>query len=241
MLHQTSGIILHTINYSDTSIIAKIYTEKFGLQSYMISGARSKRSKTKANLFQPLSIVELQVSNSQKSSLQRISEIGVLHPYSEIPYNIVKSSIVLFLNEMLFRSLKEEHPDEDLFTFIKNALLILDIQTGNCSNFHLGFLVRISKFFGFFPQGTYSEQDSLFDLGEGKFTSVIPSHNNYLNAQEAQILSELTTTSFEDLEELKISAAQRKILLKALVFFFRFHIPSFGEIKSMAVLEEVIG
>lgn len=241
MLHQTSGIILHTTDYSDSSIIAKIYTEKFGLQSYMISGARSKRSKTKAKLFQPLSIVELQVSNSQKSNLQRISEITVHHPYAEIPYNIVKSSIVLFLNEMLFRALKEEHPDEDLFAFISNSLLILDLQQGNTSNFHLGFLVRISKFFGFSPQGNYSAETPKFDLVDGKYCSVAPSHNHYLNAEESAILSQLAITPFEELEGLKITGVQRKLLLNALVSFFRFHIPSFGEIRSVAILEEVIG
>ena len=97
MLHKTSGIILHTTKYSDSSLIVKIYTEKFGLQSYMISGARSKKSKTKASLFQPMALVLLEVSNSEKITLQRISEINIEHQYIDVPYNIIKSSIAIFL------------------------------------------------------------------------------------------------------------------------------------------------
>lgn len=241
MLHKTSGIVLQTIRYTDTSLIAKIYTEQFGLQSYMISGVRSKKSKTKASLFQPMTIVELEVSNSQKSSLNRISEIAIQHPYSEIPYNIIKSTITMFLNEVLFRSLKEEHADEDLFSFIKNSLLILDLKTESCSNFHLCFLVQISKFFGFYPQGVYSEMDCFFDLGEGKFISRVPSHNNYLNASDAKLLSKLMVSNFETVHEIKMDGVQRKMMLNYLLTFFRFHIPSFGEMKSMAVLEQIVG
>ena len=241
MLHKTSGIILQTTNYSDSGFIAKIYTERFGVQSYIISGARSKRSKTKASLFQPMTIVELEVSNSVKSNLHRISEITIQHPYSDIPYNIIKSSIAIFLNEVLFRSLKEEHPDEDLFLFIKNSLLILDIKNESCSNFHLCFLVQISKFFGFFPQGNFSESNSYFDLCEGKFRSGMPSHNNYLDPTIAFLLDKVMNSNFENIHHLKIDPKQRKSLLNSLVFFFRFHISSFGEMKSVAVLEEVIG
>lgn len=240
MLHKTSGIILQTTNYSDTSLIAKIYTEHFGLQSYMISGARSKKSKTKASLFQPMTIVELEVSNSTKSNLHRISEIAIQHPYSDIPYNIVKSSIVIFLNEVLFRSLKEEEANEDLFSFIKNSLLILDLKTESCSNFHLCFLVQISKFFGFYPQGNFSDKNSFFDLCDGKFISRMPSHNNYLNPALSFLLDKIMSTKFENIQDLKMDSNQRKTLLYSLIFFFQFHIPSFGEIKSIAVLEEVI-
>jgi DNA repair protein RecO (recombination protein O) len=241
MLHKTSGIILHTINYSDASLIAKVYTEKFGLQSYMISGVRGKKSKTKASLFQPLALVDLVVSNSDKPGLQRISEMNSLHPYADIPYNIVKSSIVIFLNEILFRALKEEHPDEDLFLFIKNSLLILDLKTESCTNFHLCFLLQLSRFLGFYPQGAFSENTPYFELIEGRFVSHIPSHNNYLKASTVGFFSELLNTNFEEMHNVKIDSTQRKMLLHSFVLFFQLHIHSFGEIKSLAVLEEVIG
>ncbi len=241
MLHKTNGIVLHTINYTDSSLIAKIYTEKFGLQSYMTNGVRGKKSKTKASLFQPMALVELVVSNSDKPGLKRISEINCSHPYSDIPYNIVKSSIAIFLNEMLFRSLKEEHPDEDLFLFIKNSLLILDLKTESCTNFHFCFLLQLSRFLGFYPQGSFSEKTPTFELVEGKFVSIAPSHNNYLKTPIAKLLNELLNTNFEKMHAIKIDSFQRKILLHSFVLFFQFQIQSFGEVKSLAVLEEVIG
>ncbi len=240
MLHQTSGIILHTTNYSDTSLIVKVYTAKFGLQSYMINGTRSKKSKTKASLFQPMSIVEIVVSNSEKTSLQRISEINIQFPYSDIPYNIIKSSIAIFLNEILFRSLKEEHSDEDLFLYIKNSLLILDLKTDSCSNFHLCFLIQLSRFLGFYPQGNFSEKNSCFDLSDGRYISHLPSHNNYLKPDIAFLLNELMNSNFEHIQELKIDNTQRKILLQSIILFYQFHISSFGELKSLDVLEQVI-
>lgn len=241
MLHKTSGIILQTTNYSDSSLIAKIYTEKFGLQSYIINGVRGKKSKTKASLFQPMALVDIVVSNSEKSNLQRISEINIQHPYTDIPYNIVKSSIAIFLNEILFRALKEEHSDEDLFSYIKNSLLILDLKTDSCSNFHIYFLLQLSRFLGFYPQGSFSENTPCFDLNEGKFISIIPSHNNYLKPPTAAMLSEFLNSNFEKIQELKMDATQRKKILHALILFFQFHISSFGEIKSLEVLEQVIG
>ncbi len=241
MLHKTSGIILHTTNYSDSSLIAKIYTEKFGLQSYMINGVRSKKSKTKATLFQPMALVELVVSNSEKTSLQRVSEINIQHPYSTLPYNIIKSSIAIFLNEILYKTLKEEHPDEDLFSYIKNSFLILDLKTENCSNFHLYFLLQLSKFLGFYPQGNFSDTTNYFDLNEGNFISHAPSHNNYLKPPIAQLLDNLLNSNFECLQELKIDIIQRKMLLQALILYYQFHISSFGELKSLGILEQIIG
>src|SRR4051812_25488846 len=103
MLHKTTGIILHTVKYSETSLIVKIYTRNYGLQSYIISGTRSKKSKNKASLFQPLTLVDLIVSNSAKEGLHRISEINILHSYNAIPYQIIKSSISVFINEILYK------------------------------------------------------------------------------------------------------------------------------------------
>jgi DNA repair protein RecO (recombination protein O) len=240
MLNKTSGIILYTTKYADTSLIAKIYTSDFGLQSYIINGVRSKKSKSKATLFQPLSLVEMVVSNSNKGNLQRISEINNQHPYVDIPYNIVKSSIAIFLNEVLYKTLKEEHADEEIFEFIKNSLLILDLKTDNCSCFHIYFLVQLSRFLGFYPQGNYSEETKYFDLKEGRFVLNIPSHSNYLVPEIAQLFDNLSNVNYETLAQLQINKAQRKILLQQIVLYYQLHMPSIGVIKSIDVLEEVI-
>lgn len=240
MLNKTSGIILYTTKYADTSLIAKIYTSGFGLQSYIINGVRGKKSKSKGNLFQPMSLVEMVVSNSNKGNLQRISEINIRHPYTDIPYNIVKSSIAIFLNEILYKILREEHADEEMFEFIKNSLLILDLKTDSCSCFHIYFMVQFTRFLGFYPQGNYSEATPYFDLKEGRFVLNIPSHSNYLVPEIALLLDNVLNVNYESLVQLHINKSQRKILLQKMVLFFQLHITSIGVIKSIDVLEEVI-
>lgn len=240
MLHTTSGIIIHTTKYSDTSLIAKIYTRKFGLQSYMINGVRSKKSNKKAQLFQPLALVDLVVTNSHKQKLERVSEISPLHPYSNIPFDILKSSLVIFLNEILYKSLKEEHADEDIFDFIKNSLLVLDLMDENCANFHLLFMIKLSRYLGFYPEGKYMDEATLFDLEAGKFVNALPIHPYYLSAKLSKLLYAILQSGYENTADLKINNADRKELLKAMVLFYQLHISSFKEIKSQAVLEEII-
>jgi DNA repair protein RecO (recombination protein O) len=240
MLQKTSGIVLHTIKYSETSLIVKIYTQEFGFGSYIISGVRSKKSKNKAGLFQPLALVDIVVSGNERSALPRISEINIHQPYSHLPFDVIKSSIAIFINEILLHSFREPHPDEELFLFIRNSLLILDLDTASCANFHLGFMVQLSRFLGFPPQGEYTADTSVFDLQEGKFVNYLPHHPHYLHANSSIQLSELMRLSYSELSGLTLSKAERKQLLNALILFYQLHISSFGQIKSAAILEEII-
>lgn len=240
MLHKTLGIVLHTIKYSESSLITKIFTRDFGLQSYIISGVRNKKSKNKASLFQPLAIVELVVSNSEKGNLQRISEINMHYPYVDIPYNISKSSIALFINEVLFKAINVEHPDENMFDFIQSSLQILDLDHKNCSNFHICFMIQMSRFLGFYPQGKYSSENSLFDMQEGRYVNHLPNHSYYMNSQQSSLLSDLINTGYESIHLIKMDKNQRKDLLTNLITYYRLHITFFGEIKSIQILEEVI-
>ena len=239
MLHRTNGIILHTVNYSESSLIVKIYTSEFGLQSYLISGVKGKKSKNKSALLQPLSLVDLIVSNTPKTGLNRINEIGLLQPYSAIPYDIIKSTVAIFLNEILYKTLKEEHGDIQMFEFIKNALLVLDLKQESCSCFHIYFLIQLSTYLGFSPQGTYSDQSPFFDLKEGQFTSSIPSHFLFLNKNNSRILYQFMKATFENFHSVSPIRAERKELLDGLIQFYQLHIAGFGEIKSLSVLEEI--
>jgi DNA repair protein RecO (recombination protein O) len=240
MLNKTAGIILHTTKYSETSLIVKVLTNNKGIQSYIISGIRNKKSQNRAGVFQPLSLVELVTSGNEKSSLQRIKEISVDQPYNHLPYDIIKSSIGIFLNEVIIHSLKEPHPDEDMYLFIKNSLLILDLNTGTDANFHLIFMIQFSRFLGFFPQGEYSNETPLFDLQEGKFVQNIPHHSFYLNPASSRIFSQLIRSSYSDSAKLSVNRPERKAMLDSLLLFYHLHINSFGEIRSMKVLEEII-
>ena len=240
MLFKTSGILLHSVKYSDTSLIVKIFSSDFGLKSYIVNASRNKKSKIKASLFQPLALVEIIVSNTEKAKLERISEINIITPYTNIPYNIIKSTITLFLNEILYRAIKEQQNDINLFEFIKNSLLLLDLKQENCSNFHVFFMIQLSRYLGFFPEGSYSISSSIFDLQEGRFINHIPNHPFYLNERLSNLFYQFITSEYNSIHKLKLDKMQRKALLKALIKFYQLHIASFGEIKSFEILEEII-
>lgn len=241
MLYKTSGIVLHTTKYSETSLIVKIISPDLGVKTYMVNGVRSKKAKFKANIFQPLALVDMVVSNNEKAGLQRISEISILYPYTDIPYNIIKSSIALFLNEILYKAIREEHhPDENMFEFIKNSLQLLDLKFDSCSNFHVFFMIQLSRYLGFFPEGQYSSSTPLFDIQEGRFTGKLPIHSYYLESSLSMLLNEFILAEYNTIQELKLDKQQRKQLLQALILFYQLHISSFSEINSLEVLEQVI-
>ncbi len=240
MLCKTTGIILHSTNYSESSLIVKIYTRNYGLRSFIVSGIRSKRSKNKANIFQPLTIVDLVFINNERSSLHRLSEIAVANPFHEIPYNFIKSSIAMLLNEVLYKALKEEHQDEDLYDYIVSSLMILDLKTESCSNFHVFFTLQLTRYLGFHPQGEYSLDSSIFDLQDGRFVNYIPKHSFYLSASKSMLIDQFIKSNYKSIHELVLTREERKQLLQSVILFYQLHINGFGEIKSVEVLEEVL-
>jgi DNA repair protein RecO (recombination protein O) len=240
MLHKTRGIVLSTLNYSDTSVIAHVYTERFGLQSYMVNGARGKKAKIKANLFQPLSLIEMVVYHKEKNNLQRISELRNSQPFTSIPYNILKTSIAIFINEVLYKAIREEEANQRLFDFIHSSVQILDLEQESCVNFHLSFLVQFSKYLGFFPQGKVSSETPYFDLQEGTFISKEPMHPYFLDPVLSIILEKLSVTDYTGASSLEISNSQRRDLLNKLILFYELHLPSLKNINSHRILEEVM-
>lgn len=240
MLHRTEGIILHTVKFSESSLILKVYTGEFGLQSYMINGVHGKKSKHRSALLQPLTLVNLIASNSNRSGLHKITEMNLSQPYVDLPYNIIKSSIAIFLNEILYKVLKEEHPDADLFEFIRNSLLLLDLKQGNCSAYHIYFMIQLSAYLGFAPQGSFNATSgSFFDLREGRFIQKRPAYPQILAPESSKLFYELLQSSFENFGHVRIAKVQRKELLQALIVYYQLHIPGFGELKSVSVLEEL--
>ncbi|MCD4664768.1 MAG: DNA repair protein RecO [Bacteroidales bacterium] len=169
MLHKTRGIVLNKVKYSETSLIVKIYTELFGLQSYLIRGIRNKKSKIKPSLLQHLALIELIVYHKEKKSIQHIKEIKSAYQFKSVPFDIRKSSIIIFLNEILYKVIKEEESNKSLFEFLFNTIQILDINEKGVSDFHLIFLVQLTKFLGFFPKNNFSKTRDNFNLEDGEF------------------------------------------------------------------------
>jgi len=247
MLHKTRGIALHTVKFSETSIIAKIYTELFGLQSYLIRGVRKQHSKIKPGLFQPLTILDLTVYRRETGSLQSLKEVHNLFPYQSMPFNIMKSSIALFMNELIYKSIKEEESNLELFDFLFKECIELDSLTSTITIFPLLFAVKLTKFLGFMPRLDESPGKEIFNMKEGIFQENSPDHKYYLRPPLTTLLKELINPELA-LSEHKLSTGEQKSeslksrneLLEQILIYYKLHLPDFREIHSHQILHTIL-
>lgn len=237
MLFKTKGIVINKINYSDTSVIAKIYTEKFGMQSYIINLPKKNKNSTKHILVQPLSLIDMVVYYKESSHIHRIKEIETAYQFTSIPYDIFKSSMIVFVNEIIYKSIREIEQNETLFNFLFHNIQLLDLLKDDFIDFHLFFCLNLTKHLGFFPNNNYSEDYKFFDMVDGTFRNAPPLNNSYLSEETSYNLNKLINLSIENNLKLNITNIQRKELLNALISYYRIHIANFGEIKSIYVLE----
>jgi len=242
MLSSTKGIVIHHFKYSEKSVIAKVYTEKYGLQSYIINGVRNKKSKNKAAYLQPLSLVEITANHKDSKGLQRVNTIELEIPFNAIPFEIGKSTVAFFLAEILYKAIKEEEVNTPLFEYLNQTIQVLDLSENNYSNFHLIFLIHLSKYLGFYPQNTLlKEKDTYyFDLQEGLFTTFIPYHKAFTAPSTTKLLHQAIGTNFELMGTLILNNQQRKMLLSAILNYYSLHLSNFDNLKSLEILEEIL-
>lgn len=238
MYHKTRGIVLHTIKYSETSVIAKIYTEKLGLQSYMVKGARAAKSKSKAAMLQPLTLLEMEVSHRENKGLQYIKEFHRAYIYQSIPFDTLKSTIAFFLLEVISKTIHGHEPQEDLFEFLYDSLGALDQAEKVNPNFHLIFLLQFSRYLGFAPHDNYSEENCFFEMSEGVFIAQ-QSMQNVMNKRESTLLSDLLALNLFEPAALAITRAERKQMMRNLLKYYQFHLENFS-LKSPEILEEIL-
>jgi DNA repair protein RecO (recombination protein O) len=227
MLQKTRGIVINYIKLRETSIVVNIYTENFGIRSYIENSIRSAKSKNKIALFQPLTLLDLVVFETENKGLKRIQEIKCSQPFQTLPYDISKSSIALFLAEVLKKTLKEEESNPILFNFLDYSLRFLDEPTAEINNFHLVFLVKLSAYLGFSPET--SEQV----LHEFQLVNHRP-----FNAELAVAFNQIIAADYQN--KLKINRQQRADLLDIILSFYKIHIEGFGEVRSHAILKVVL-
>ncbi len=240
MLYKTRAIVLNSVKYSETSLILKIYTEEFGLQSYMVRGVRSKSAKIKPALLQNLSLIDLEVYHKEKKSIQTIKELRPDYTFTSIPFNMKKSAIAVFMNEILYKSIREEEQNTGLFGFIYESVKLLDMESGINPNFHLLFMVQLTRFLGFFPKNNFSAGINVFDLQEGLFKNTDIPGDLLLQMPASQYLSILLNSSFDNIKTLSIPAKIRGLLLENLIRYYSLHLPGFGTVKSHIVMKEVL-
>ena len=237
MLIQTKAIVLHTIKYNDSSLIAHCYTEALGKQSFLLKGIlTTKKGGLRKAYFQPLTLLDIHFNHKKKGGLNFIKEAKVLHPYQSIYSDIKKNAIALFLSEIVHKSLQEEENNPLLFAFLENSFLWLDSHE-NSVNFHLLFMLKFSQFLGFYPN-LDQETDPYFNLESGCFCYTPPNHQ-YLEGECAETLKELLGMNFATEQLPKINQHTRRELINALVRYFELHLLGFSTPKSLSILHEV--
>jgi len=242
MIEKTRGIVLHTLRYSDTKVIVTLYTEAHGALSFMVRIPHSRKSVLQNVLLSPLSMLELDIDYQETSRLQRMIDVRIDEPYRSLPYHPMKQTIALFLGEFLYYSLREEQVNPELYAYLYNSLQWLDNRQVGYANFPLTFLLRLSRFLGFWPntetalpQGSY-----VFDLVDADMKGALPAHGYYLEPREAMLVPLLMRMDFGTMHLFHFSREQRTRLMQILNDYYRLHVPHFPELKSMAILREVL-
>jgi len=233
----TKAIVLSSIKYGDTSLIIKALTASDGMKSYLLKGVlASKKGKLKAAYFLPLMQLEITAVHKNKGTLENIREVKVINPYKTLHTNIIKNSLVLFLAEMLGNSIQEQQQDEHLYNYIENAFNWLD-KNNPITNFHLLFLLNLTKYLGFYPDENHISKD-YFDLLEGEFIAQ-PNLNPLITPENISPFKKLLGINFDTLSLVKIAKANRESLLKSVILYFELHLHGFRKPKSLAVLNAV--
>jgi DNA repair protein RecO (recombination protein O) len=239
MLSKTRGIVLNYFKYSENSIIVKIYTEDFGLQSFIIRSARNKKSHIKKGIFQPLTLLDLVINQNKRSGLHSIQEITNYNQLNELSLDIRKSSLAIFIAEILNKSIHEEEQNKLLFDFLYSEIQLLDKKEGRISDFHLYFLLDLTKFLGFYPQNNFVESCGIFNLYNGKFQEPIPEHKYFIEPELSKYLHKIITISNSARDQLLIPSDIRKELINKLLDYYRIHLNGFSIVRSHTVLEEI--
>ncbi len=239
MIIKTNGIVLRTVKYSETSIIADIYTREKGLRSYIISGVRTQKAKVSAGLVQVMSLVEIVAYDREEKGLNRIKEIKAAYVYTSLPFDVLKSSVGIFMAEVIRRVIRESDAHEDLFDCLMDIFIYLDETKNSFANLHLCFLMELSHHLGFKPNEEEASADAVFDLKEGIFTNQVIGHPYFLNETLSSILRGVISTHWSESHRLKISREERRQLLSELINFYHFHLDNFSEINSIKILQEI--
>lgn len=237
-LLKTRGIVFKTMKYSETSIIADIYTRQAGLRSFIISGVRSPRAKTKAGLFQLMSILELVAYDKGDGKLSRIKEVRLAQHYHSLLFDVIKASVGTFMLEMTRNSIRESEANPPLYDFTESSFLQLDQLQENIANFHLRYLYDLSRYIGFLPDLEYKQGD-YFDLAEGRFAAT-PHSTHFASAEDSALLYSLFSLPADQSLSLPLASSQRKALLDHLITYYKLHLDQFAEVRSIDVLAAIL-
>ena len=241
--------MLHSLKYGETRLIVDLFTRKAGRQSFIVSMPKTQKGRMKKQYFQPMTLLEVECDIRQRVQLQKLRDAHLQTAYTTIPFSAEKLAISLFVAEFLYHALRSEQQNETLFAYIADSMQWLDIAEKGYANFHLTFLMRMSRFLGFYPNlevrgerlevRDMSEEDLFFDLREGRFCQEAPMHRDFLPPAEARLIHLLMRMDFPTMYLFQLSHHDRGRITDVLLHYYRLHIPQFPELKSLSVLQQL--
>ena len=241
MLEKTQGIVLHYNRFGDDSAIVDIFTLSNGCIPFLVRDRQQQRKGgLQTTLLRPLNIVELIYDFRPSISLQRIKELHIAHCYTSLPYHPIKETLALFLSEFLHDALRNEIQNTDLYHYILYSLQWLDNAHEGLANFHIAFLIRLTHYLGFWPNIKDKENLTFFDLRDSVATDTMPSHGFFLKAEEASIIPKLLRINLHNMHRFRLTRQQRGRILDVLTLYYQLHVPEFRDLRSLAVLREVL-
>lgn len=237
MLTKTQAIVLHAIKYGETRLIVDMFTKVFGRQAFIVSIPKTPKGKVKKQFFQPLTILEIETDIRPRQQLQKLHDVRLAAPFVSIPFEPDKLAISLFVAEFLYYALRSEQRNELLYEYLENSIVWLDGQQSSFANFHLVFLLRLTRFLGFYPNLDDYKDGDYFDLRESVFMPVPPVHRDFLHPEEAQKVQLMMRMDFPTMHLFRMSHQERNRLLEVSLKYYRLHLPDFPEMKSIEVLQ----
>lgn len=241
MLTKTRAIVLHSMKYGDQKIIVEMLTADLGRVSFACRLPKTQRGKLKKQLFQSLTLLDIELDFRQGAALQTLRDVQMAHPFASIPFDAAKLSISLFVAEFLLHATRGEQQNEPLFQYIENSMMWLDGQTRSFANFHLVFMMRLSRFIGFFPNLEDYHDGDYFDLRNGTFVAAQPVHQEFVVPDEAAHIGKLMRMGFESMHLFRLSRHERNRCAELILTYYQLHVPNFPELRSLAVLKELYG
>ena len=252
MLVKTEAVVLHSFKYGENRLIADLFTREHGRLSFIMNIPKTSKGRLKKQLFQPLSLIDVECDLRPNVQLQHLRDARMLDPFSSIPFEPAKLAISLFIAEFLYHALRgERESDPQLFDYMTNSIRWLDAATTGYANFHLAFLMRLSRFLGFYPliketsakhlnsNGAQEGAGAYFDLRAGTFCSEVPQHHDFLAPEEAAHIHTMMRMDFQTMHLFRMNRNDRNRCLDIMLTYYQLHLPDFPELKSLPVLQEL--
>jgi DNA repair protein RecO (recombination protein O) len=239
MLVKTEAIVLHAIKFGESRLIVDMFTREVGRVSFAVPIPKTSKGRLKKQYFQPMTLLEVECDIRQRDQLQKLKDARLLAAYASIPFSPEKLALSLFTAEFLCHALRAEQQNEPLFVYLYDSMQWLDMIETGFANFHLTFLIRMSRFLGFYPNLDDYVRGCIFDLRTATFSLQVPTHRDFLQPDDAQRIHTLMRMDFPTMHLFRLSRQERNRITEVLLHYYQLHIPQFPELKSLDVLKEL--